>query len=99
MTTLSAIGRAQIRIADRETMQRLAIRKYDELVILGTLTTGQANGDFVDVGNTQFQWRADRSPSGVANLDVLRVDVAPKGESYVHATEIQCLISTAKGGA
>jgi hypothetical protein len=96
MTTLSAIARAQVRISDREAMQRLALRKYNELVILGTLTTGQATGDFADIGNFQFQWRADRSSSGVDNLDVLRVDVAPKGESYSHATEVQGLISIPK---
>jgi prepilin-type N-terminal cleavage/methylation domain-containing protein len=96
MTTLSAISRAEIRVSDRETMQRLAVRKYDELIILGTLTSGELSGDFAEIGESRFQWRADRSQSSVGNLDVIRVDVAPKGDSYAHATEVQGLLSTAK---
>lgn len=96
MTTLSEIGRAENRVTDRETMQKLALSKYDQLIVLGTLSAGQTSGDFSDIGDTRFQWRADRSPSSVGNLDVIRVEVAPKGVSFVQGVEIQGLLSTPK---
>ena len=79
-------------------VQRLAIQKYDELITLGAFTTGEQSGDFVDIGEKRFQWRADRSTGSVGNMDVMRVDVVRKGESYAQATEIQGLVSTAAGG-
>ena len=96
MTTLSAIGQAEIRVTDREKMQKLALAKYDQLIVLGTLTAGQASGDFSDIGDTKYQWSADRSPSSVSNLDVIRVEVAPKGTSLTQGVQIQGLLSTAK---
>jgi len=96
MKTLSAIGEAEVRVGDREKMQKLALGKYDQLIVLGTLTSGQASGDFSDIGDTKYQWRADRSPSSVGNLDVIRVEVAPKGASLAQGVEIQGLLSTAK---
>src|SRR5579859_7109800 len=87
--------RAMYRAADRsmlrEDMERLAIRKYDEILALGAFTSGQTSGDFADIGERRFSWSATWSASGVQDLDVLRVDVNRVGVPTSDAYEVQGL--------
>jgi type II secretory pathway pseudopilin PulG len=91
MTALGALTNAQRRAEENEDMHRLARQKYDEIVGLGTLTSGQTSGDFLDSGEKRFIWSADREPTGFGNLDSIKVDVARKWEGMSRAVEVQGL--------
>ncbi|AIE85984.1 type II secretion system protein [Fimbriimonas ginsengisoli] len=94
--TLGAIGRAQNRALETEEMQRLALRKYDEIVALKLLPSGQTQGDFLEIHEERYVWRADRTPTGTGALDTLRVEVAPKGAGFHNSTQVQGLICRPK---
>lgn len=70
-------------------MQRLALAKYDELVATGGLTTGEASGDFTDSGENRFVWSAQRTQSGIGNLDDVKVDVYRPEEGQNKGVEIE----------
>jgi len=91
VTTLGAIAKAQTRAIEREEMQRLAFRKYDEIVALDELPSGQSQGGFEAIGEERFVWRAQRSGTGDGNLDSIRVEVGRKGQGFQNAVEIQGL--------
>lgn len=97
---LNAFGRSQTRALEAEKMQRLAIRKYDEIVATGLLPTGESSGDFADVGAEPYKWTAERTPTGTANLDSITVDVERKSNRTSQPVEIQgllCRPAPAKG--
>lgn len=97
LTTLGAMARAQTRTLESDEMQRLALRKYDEIVALDRLPSGQSQDDFSDVGQKRFVWRADRTSTGAGNLDAVRVQVAGQGEGFGNAVQIQGLVCRPKG--
>jgi len=78
-------------------MQRLALRKYDEIVALDTLPSGQSKGDFDDLGETRFTWQADRTSLGIGDLDSIRVRVFRKGGDQENPAEIQGLLCRSGG--
>jgi len=92
VSTLGKLQRNEARNLEAEQMQRLALRKYDEIAALGILPSGQASGDFLDVGERRFIWQASRIPTGTGNLDSIRVDVARKGESFQLGCQIEGLL-------
>jgi Tfp pilus assembly protein PilV len=95
---LGAISVAQRKAIESEEMQRLAMAKYDDLLIRQNLTTGSADGDFAGQGEQRFIWHAERDSAGVGNLDVLKVEVGPVGDNYVHAVKVQGLICRPASG-
>ena len=98
---LSAITSSQIRSMESERMQRLALRKYDEIVALGELNAGQVDGDFQDIGEDRYTWHADRIATGTTNLDSLRVQVTKKGQQSNQPVQVEGLIckpATSGGG-
>jgi Tfp pilus assembly protein PilV len=74
--SLGAIAKSQSRAMDQETMQRLALQKYDEVAALKTVTSGEATGDFSDQNELRFNWRVDRTATGTGNLDSVLVTVS-----------------------
>jgi len=102
VATLQCIGamtRARSRALETADMQRLAFRKYDEIIAENLLPSGSSDGNFEDVGEPRFTWHAERTALGVGGLDDLAVQVVRKGETYQHATEVQGLICRPSGGA
>ena len=89
MMSLGAFARSETRALEAEEMQRLALRKYEEIVAIGALPAGEASGDFADVGQPQYDWTAVRSPTGTRNLDNIRVDVSRRGNDPRQRTEVQ----------
>lgn len=75
LRTFGALARADAREADTEDMQRLAFRKYDEIVAGGGLTTGALSGDFQDLGESRFVWKARQTATGTGNLDRITVEI------------------------
>lgn len=73
---LNAITAGRVRALDTEEMQRLAFRKYDEILAEGKLLGGQSSGDFAEIGERRLSWKADRSAIGSGNLDRLRIQVS-----------------------
>lgn len=68
-------------ITDRERLQRLAVQKYDELIATGALANASQSGDFKDRNIEDIEWKADVIPSGVTNLDQIRVVVSDSDPS------------------
>lgn len=88
---LGGMAQARTRAADAEEMQRLAFRKYDEILAEQSLSTGEASGDFADVGESRFTWQASRTALGIGNLDSLRIEVTTRGDPRQTA-EVQGLV-------
>lgn len=98
MQCLTAVGHSRGRALEGEEMQRLAFRKYDELLALGGLPSGRAEGGFEEIGERRFTWRANRSATGIAKLDELQVDVMRRGEGDRPGARITGLVASAGGG-
>ena len=75
LQTFGALAKADAREADAEEMQRLALRKYDDIVAAGGLTATASSGDFQDLNQPRFTWKARQSPTGTGNLDRITVEV------------------------
>jgi Tfp pilus assembly protein PilV len=92
ISCLGAFSRAQARSFDHDRMESLALQKYDELIGMSELQSGTDQGDFQDVGETRFTWRAERVPLGIGNLDSIQIDVAPQGGDFSKGVTVQGLI-------
>lgn len=90
--TLGRIAQARSRAQDAEEMQRLALQTYDEILALKTVTAGHAEGDYLDRGEKRFRWRADRTPTGEGNLELIRVEVSARDDGFAHPTVLQGLV-------
>lgn len=75
MGGFSALTKTDVSLRDREYQQRLAVQKYDEIISTGAIDTAELNGDFTDRNDNKYEWRAEVTPSGVDNLQVLTVTV------------------------
>ncbi|MFX5199165.1 hypothetical protein ABTC72_19785, partial [Acinetobacter baumannii] len=53
----------------------MAIRKYDEIVAGGGLSTLSSSGDFQDLGDVRFTWKARQANTGTGNLDRLTIEI------------------------
>jgi prepilin-type N-terminal cleavage/methylation domain-containing protein len=96
--TMGAIARAQSRAADTEEMQRLAVRKYDELTATNASGSSSDQGDFQELGEPRFVWRAQRSSADKAGLDELRIDVARRGSGFSNSVSVRGLVCVSSGG-
>ncbi len=86
---LGAMARSDSKALETEEMQRLAYHKYDEVVALGILPAGDSSGDFEDIGEKRFVWRAERTTIGPGNLDGIKVFVDRPGNNYQKGVEVQ----------
>jgi len=91
MRAISTLTESDIMLRSRERMQRLAIQKYDELIATGVLTNASQNGDFTDWNNSQYVWKAEVVPSGVTDLDEIKVTVTENNNPNGPSVEVDGL--------
>ncbi|MBI3721277.1 MAG: prepilin-type N-terminal cleavage/methylation domain-containing protein, partial [Fimbriimonas ginsengisoli] len=70
---LGAMTHSDVVLRERESCQRLAVRKLDELLATGQVGTTPISGDFADWNDTAHAWNLEVIPSGVDNLYTLRL--------------------------
>ncbi|MBS1724086.1 MAG: prepilin-type N-terminal cleavage/methylation domain-containing protein [Armatimonadetes bacterium] len=102
MRSAGQISATQAVLRQRETGQHLANGKLQEIVALGNIEQADTEGDFKDNGYSNFKWTAQVTPSGIENLDLVRVTVTKDGtdqnESSV-AESLAYVAPAATGGA
>lgn len=88
LSGLSVIAKTDRLLLEREKMQRMAVRKYEEIVATGQIETADLSGDFTDQNIGDYEWTATVEPSGEENLEILTVVVnkAGAGEEDPQAT-------------
>ncbi len=69
---------AKARKAD--LLQRLALRRMDELSVADALSAAQTSGDFSEQGYPAVSWTVDIQPSGVTDVDQVTV-TASEGQN------------------
>ncbi len=73
---LGGLSKTEWLARHRETMERLAVQKSDELIATGALeSSGALSGDFSEQGETRFTWSAEILATGIENLDTLDVTI------------------------
>lgn len=92
MGALGAMTANSTRVRETEFMQRLAYDKYRELVATGQTDSAQISGDFSDREDSLHQWEAETGPSGIDNVETLRVTVQRNDRREVEPVEIDGLI-------
>lgn len=92
MGALGAMTANSTRIRETEFMQRLAYDKYRELVATGQTETAQISGDFSDRDDQVHQWEAETGPSGIDNVDTLRVTVRRNDRRDAEPVEVDGLV-------
>lgn len=75
LSGLAMMSKNDYLLREREELQRLAVQKYDELIATGAIDTAELNGDFNDRNIDKYEWRAEVTPSGEENLNILTVTV------------------------
>lgn len=96
LNCLTAMGRARQKSFDRTTMQRLAYRKFDELIVENTIDGGKMEGNFDSINEPRFTWKADINTTGTEGLEVLRVVISPRGNEKGASYETQGLVCKIK---
>jgi hypothetical protein len=81
LSAYTAMSKTQRLAMETESMQRLALDKYDELVATEALQAQSLNGDFSDRGNDSYLWTAAVTPTSTANLSTLTVTVSRRDGS------------------
>lgn len=79
MGGLAAMAKTDRLLLERETMQRLAALKYDEIIATGQIETADLNGDFAEQNLDKYEWEATIEPSGEENLEILTITVNQTG--------------------
>ncbi|MFZ4508339.1 MAG: prepilin-type N-terminal cleavage/methylation domain-containing protein [Fimbriimonas sp.] len=80
---LSAITQSESRLEDRETMDRLAIDKLEELLATGDVDSATLSGDFSDRAENRFTWSATVQPTGIQDLEYVQVTIARRSNDQV----------------
>ncbi len=85
---LGALGgmiRSDTILRERETLQRLAIQKLEELRSTRDYRLSALSGDLEDYGFPTYEWSAQVDPTGVENLEALTVTIvaSPGGKQMV----------------
>jgi type II secretory pathway pseudopilin PulG len=78
---MAVLAKGDRELLEREQMQRLAVRKYQEIVSTGMIDTADLKGDFTEENIEDYEWNATVEPSGEENLEVLTVTVNRTGAS------------------
>lgn len=101
MAGLAAMAKTDRLIMEREQLQRLAVRKYDEIVATGQIDVADLSGDFSEESIEGYEWSATVEPSGEENLEILTVVVNPAGDPEGPQATIDGLVFRApiEGGA
>lgn len=85
LTALGAMAKSEAQARDRETMQRLAFQKYDEILATSQDIAAPQNGDFTDRNERRYVWSMEETPTGVDNLDAVTVTVRPANDNSSNA--------------
>jgi type II secretory pathway pseudopilin PulG len=91
LAAMSALSRTEARALESERMHRLAISKYEELLATGELVGGTLSGDFADWNEDRYTWSADTMPTGIENLESVRVTVQHRQRANAPVAEIDGL--------
>ncbi len=75
LLSLGALARREVANRQQEVLQRLAQRKYDELLVTSTDITTPQSGDFTDWNLPDYKWSTQVDTTGVDNLDAITVTV------------------------
>ena len=81
LAAYTSLGRNQRLAVESETMQRLAIDKYDELVATEALQSEALNGDFSDRQIDGYLWDASVQTTSTTDVSTLTVTVQPRDGS------------------
>lgn len=84
----SSLSESDLRLRDREKIQRLAFDKYNELAATGQLTAS-LSGDFADRNLTGYTWSSDVVATGTTDLNEIKVTV--KKENSNDSYELDAL--------
>lgn len=77
MASLGAMAKTEAKLRTKEVMQRLAERKYEELVATSTNLATPQSGDFQDWNEKRFTWSTAVDTTGVDNLNAITLTVSP----------------------
>lgn len=74
LSALTGLDRAELRVQDRDWIDRLAHEKLDELVATQTFLT-ESGGEFTDPEDAGASWAVEDEPTGIDGLSSVRVTV------------------------
>jgi len=83
---LGSFSYSEAKALESELGQRLALRKLDELKATGEIQQAPLSGTFEEEGDREHEWKAELDPSGVENLNSVRVTVTKNGSSAILGT-------------
>lgn len=92
MTGLAAIAKTDRLLLERGQMQRMALRKYGEIIATGLIDSAELSGDFADENLDGYEWSAEVEPTGEENLEVLTVTVNRTGDAEGPQASIDGLV-------
>jgi type II secretory pathway pseudopilin PulG len=95
VVVLGAFGQltsTDFKARQRETMQRLAALKYDELMGTGETQGASTSGNFEELGYAGYTWEAQVEATGTENLESLRVTVNRDGEAEGASASVEGLL-------
>jgi general secretion pathway protein I len=73
---LASLTRVESRAREKETLQRLAVDKFEEISSTEQDPSVPLDGDFSERGLNDIQWSSRAEPTGVENLEALTVTVS-----------------------
>jgi Tfp pilus assembly protein PilV len=88
-----AITHAQAVLQERDRMQRLAVSKYDEIVVTG-LANADTSGDFQDYNEPRYKWDADIQTTTTQDLQSLKVTVTATDSADSNQASVTGLVFT-----
>jgi prepilin-type N-terminal cleavage/methylation domain-containing protein len=83
MGGLASISRAEASARETEILRRLAAEKLDDVLGTRDVQGTGADGAFDDPDLAGYRWRLEVSPSGVENLERVRVTVEHEGREAI----------------
>ncbi|HEV2473164.1 MAG TPA: type II secretion system protein [Chthonomonadales bacterium] len=98
MGGIRALTLTQIRATNVNLLQRLAMQKLNELGSVTSLNSADTSGDFSEYGYPTATWQITITPSGVQNIDSVKVTAA-QGAASQSLTEMMYVRPTSTTGA
>jgi Tfp pilus assembly protein PilV len=92
MSGIAAMLKGEARSQEHELRQRLASGMLSEVIATVNISSPTSSGDFSDRGVQGYNWTSEVIPSGVDNLDVVRVTVTSSRGGSNDATAVQTLL-------
>lgn len=95
VAALGAIGtitRAEMRMEEKEVLQSLASDKLHEVLATFDFATPSLGGDLEDRGRPDVRWEVEVAPSGIENLDRVRIVVTPPGRTDEAGVSLETLV-------